>query len=173
MMIAAASLLFPTHVIFTRRRQRTRRRRRRRRSSSSSSSPVGRRSHQHLVGLVDVLIGLRDADDASHGGCKQRERPTKRKMSLGLGKSVFFFFVMMLDVGTIFFCLVFFVPFREEPFKVWGKEGVHTLKGQGAHFLNCFLARPHTFFSFFITNHLTKRSEKNTPRRTRNEETRI
>jgi hypothetical protein len=36
-----------------------------------------------------------------------------------------------------------------------------------------FSTRPHTFFSFFIINHLTKRSEKNTPRRTANEETRV
>ena len=145
-MIAAASLLFPTNVIFTRRRQRTRRRRRRRRSSSSSP-PIGRRSHQHLVGLVDVLIGLRDADDASHGGCRQRERPTQRKMSLGLGKasSSFLWWCWMLE--QFFFVWFFLCRFCDEPFFFWcGEKKVHTLKGQGAHFLNCFLLVHIAFF---------------------------
>ena len=78
----------------------------------------------------------------------------------------------MLD--QFFFVWFFFVPFREEPFLCVGKR-------RGAHFkrtrctlFKLFSTRPHTFFSFFIINHLTKRSEKNTPRRTRlNEETRI
>jgi len=81
---------------------------------------------------------------------------------------------MMLDVGTIFFGLVFFVPFRDEPFffGVGKRRGAH-FKRTRCTLFKLFSTRPHTFFSFFITNHLTKRSEKNTPRRTANEETRV
>ena len=70
-----------------------------------------------------------------------RERDQHREKCLSVSrKSVVFFFVMMLDVGTIFFF-------------VWlcgGGGGcekkVHTLKGQGAHFLNCFLLVHIAFF---------------------------
>ena len=136
MVIAAASLLFPSDVIFARRR-RTRRRRRRRRSSSSSP-PTGRRSHQHLVGLVDVLIGLRDADDASHGGCRQRERPQREKCLSFSVKCLLLFY----DVG-IGFCSVVWRPF----FCVWcgGKEGAH-FKMTRCTLFKLFYTRPYLFF---------------------------
>ena len=47
-----------------------------------------------------------------------------------------------------------------------GKEGAH-FKRTRCTLFKLFSTRPHSFFSFFIINHLTKRSEKNTPRRTR------
>ena len=106
-----------------------------------------------LLLLVEEVISISLASSMFSSACETptmrlmvgvgRERDQHREKCLSVSrKSVVFFFVMMLDVGTIFFlfgffCSVFVIcgvlmsPF----FLVWEKK-VHTLKGQGAHFLN-------------------------------------
>jgi hypothetical protein len=136
-----------------------------------------------LLLLAEEVISISLASSMFSSACETptmrlmvgvgRERDQHREKCLSVSrKSVVFFFVMMLDVGTIFFlfgffCSVFVIcgvlmsPF----FFGVGKEGAH-FKRTRCTLFKLFSTRPHTFFSFFIINHLTKRSEKNTPRRT-------
>ena len=73
-----------------------------------------------------------------------------------------FFFLFGFFCSVFVICGVLMSPF----FFGVGKEGAH-FKRTRCTLFKLFSTRPHSFFSFFIINHLTKRSEKNTPRRTR------